>query len=53
MKIYLVMRGCYTDRSVGKIFLSEESAKKFVAELILNNECRGEDVYIECMEAEE
>lgn len=47
MKVYVVWRGCYTDRSIGKIFFNFDDAEKYVDMLEFSKQTIGEDIYIE------
>lgn len=47
MMVYVVWRGCYTDRSIGKIFSKLEDAENYVAELKSSRKAIGEDIYVE------
>lgn len=47
MIVYVVWRGCYTDRSIGKIFSKLEDAENYVAELKSSRKAIGEDIYVE------
>lgn len=52
MMVYVVWRGCYTDRSIGKIFSKLEDAENYLAELKSNRKAIGEDIYIEPYDVE-
>ena len=47
MSVWVVWRGCYTDRSIGKIFSDVKKAEDYANELGRNGSAIGEDVYIE------
>jgi hypothetical protein len=52
MMVYVVWRGCYTDRSIGKIFSKLEDAENYVTELESGRKAIGEDIYIESYNVE-
>ena len=52
MVVYVVWRGCQTDKSIGKIFFKPEDAEGYVDMLESNRQAIGEDVYIEEFEVE-
>lgn len=52
MKVWIVWRGCYTDRSIGKIFFDVKKAEEYANKLEENREAIGEDVYIESYDVE-
>lgn len=47
MSVWVVWRGCYTDRSIGKIFSDVKKAEDYANELERNRSAIGEDIYIE------
>lgn len=52
MKVWIVWRGCYSDRSIGKIFSDVKKAEKYANELERSRQAIGEDVYIESYNVE-
>ncbi len=47
MIVYVVWRGCYTDKSIGKIFSKFEDAVEYVDMLEFSKQAIGEDIYVE------